>query len=441
MTRRHYAFIAAGLVFFALAALQGIVRPGAATRSQTRTLEDGHTLTLREYQYGANLSFGSPLERAADRFLPERLRRSLGLKSPWKLNNSDPALGLWFHYSGPPNQFGSQAQCSIADESGFFVQRTGSVSIRGADDGTGTSITLSFPALPRRSRTLRIKIGRRDAKWRWEELADYEIPNPAFGSGFPVWPAESLPASRAINDLEITLERLAFGTGSNRKFEAPKTGSDPVNGLAAFVVKQGGAVTTDWKPDGVEMADATGNEAGQGSWGGTWRGTTNFFQWSPTLWPDTGGMRFRFEFTRETKASFATNEIIEIKGIAVPASTNVTELNLVTNRLGHQIRIVGLAGKNGRFTGYDRIGGGNDLSLEVEVTPPLLDKQIDTIAAQDEAGDPVQHGGGSWSRTSGRYGFRINPGPDAKTVDITLAVHASVYAEFTVAPEVFLPAE
>jgi hypothetical protein len=438
MSNRRRGLIAFACLFLGLAVLQGVLsRPEAGLRQVT--LEDGHVLTLMRHDYGSDLVFGSVWEVYAERFLPASWRRSLGLKGPVKRRYSDPVLGLEFHYEGTEKQLGPTLQCSVGDETGFFGGRFNSVAMRGAPDGRGTTIHVVATVLPRRSRTLRIRVYRPDANWDWSEVGEFRIDNPAYGAGFPVWPASPLPVVLKTNDLEITLQRLAFGTGTDRRFVAARSNGENPNGLAAFLVREGGRPTQDWKPDGVEVTDATGNHLAQGSWGSTWRGLTNFFQWSPTLWSGPGGMRFRFEFTRETTAAFTDHERLEIKGLTLPSETGVTELNLITNRLGHRIRIAGIAGKKGRFAGYNRMGGG-ETTLQVEVEPPLLDKQIDVIAAVDEQGRPVRHGGGSWSRPSGRYAFSLRPDPSVKTVNLTLAVHESVYAEFVVTPEVLAPA-
>ncbi len=361
------------------------------------------------------------------------------MKAPIGFRNSDPALGVWLVYDGSNKQLGHSLEFRIGDDGEYYGGRSSQTMRREVDGPDRTVIGILIKSFPRRSRVVRVGVFQPNKSWRRELVAEFVIDNPVFGDPFPVWPSEVLPVARRTNGLEITLERMAFGADSSRKFVA---GGDVYRqeALAAFVVRTNGRLTKDWKPDGVFMTDATGNERKQSSWGSSWTGMTNMFHWSPTLWPDTGGIRFRFEFTRETTAAFATNELIKIAGIKIPAVTNVTELNLVTNLFGHSVRIVGVAGKDGHFKDYQRMGG-SEMTVQVEVKPPLLDKQIDILSAVDGQGRKVDCGGASWSRASGTYAFPVEPHNEARTVAVTLAVHESVFVNFVVAPEMLVPDE
>lgn len=426
-------------MFVGLAVIQVSVGLRPVAPSQMETLPDGHTLRLERVAYGTKLAFGSELKLFLATALPEWIRKKVGIIVPRKLHEGDPALAVWLIYDGSKRSLGHRLEYRIGDETGYFGDRNSGSQRREIGGTNQTLIGLVISTFPRRSREIRLGVFQPNKSWQRELVAEFVFDNPVYGTKFPIWPSEILPVARQTNGLEIALERLAFGADSSRRFRAGG-GIDRQEALAAFVVRTNGQVTKEWKPDGVFMTDATGNERKQSSWGNTWAGITNLFHWSPTLWPDTGGMRFLFEFTRESTAGFATNELIELKGLAIPGVTNVTELDLVTNVFGHSVRIVGIAGKDGRFPDYQRMGG-NEMTLQVEVKPPMLDKQIDILSAVDGQGRVVKCGSSTWSRDSGTYAFRIEPPNHARTVDIRLAVHESVYVNFVVNPELLVPDE
>ena len=150
------------------------------------------------------------------------------------------------------------------------------------------------------------------------------------------------------------------------------------------------------------------------------------------------GIKFNFEFSREKDAPFAPHELITLEGVKVSTGTNVTVLNLTTNILGHDVTIVGLFGERGKIAGHQR-SMSSGISLEVTADPPLLDKRLDLIVVGDDQGRDGREDGKSWSRSSGRYGIGVKIHNTAKAVDLTLAVHPSVFLDFTVAPEILKP--
>ena len=123
----------------------------------------------------------------------------------------------------------------------------------------------------------------------------------------------------------------------------------------------------------------------------------------------------------------------------MPATDQVTELNLSTNRLGHGIRVLGLSNGNGKFPGRTHSMGGNGMRLEVDVSPELTGKRMTVVSVRDDLGRKLDNRGGG--RSSESYSFNYQPKPDAKSLDITLVVQEVVTAEFLVKPEPFTPAK
>lgn len=438
MAKRKIGLICAAILFMGLVLVQVFVGGSSAANRQTVLLPSGRMLTLEKVDYGKVLESGNPLLNRLGNWLPKWANDKLGLKPRHKLHDGDPAVGVWMTFHGPAKEWPSNTKVKIGLDGG----ESGSLESHARRTEVGpeeTRVEVAFPVFPRRAGKLRVTIHQSDKSWNEFTAAEFVFASPVTET-FPVWTPESMPAVRKTNDLEVRLTRLAFGVSSQRNF-TPARADERSRAEAAFEILEHGKSTDKWIPDGVKMSDATGNERSQGSWGGKWRKGSYNFSWSPALWRDKGGMKFKFEMTRTPKGGFTTNELIVLKDVPVPQGTNVTRLDLVTNRLGHAVRIIGLAGANGKIqTSPHRFrSASSDPELFLEVTPPLLDKQLDLISVIDDQRRDGKSSGASWSRPSGTYELSLDYHNEAKTVDITLAVHRSFYVEFVVEPEILKP--
>jgi len=404
---------------------------------ETVVLPNGRTLTLEKIAYGKVLEGGNPLHNRLAKLLPKWMKDKMGLKNPVKLHDGDPAVGVWLTFHGPAKEWPNNSKIAIgldSDEGGRLESHIRRTELSPNE----TQIAVAFPIFPRRGGKLKVTLYQSKSGWKAPKAAEFVFDSPV-NETFPVWKAEPFPVVRRTNNLEIELTRLAFGLGNELKFRAAKEDERTKSG-ALFKIREDGEPTKRWIPDGVRMSDATGNERSQSSWGGQWQKDLYHFQWSPALWRDTGGMRFKFEMTRNPKAGFATNELLVIKGVRVPTGTNVTQLNIETNRLGHTIRIVALLGAKGKIKTAARMrSASSEPELFVEASPPLLDKQLDLISVVDDQGREGRSSGASWSRPQGTYDLSLDFHNEAKTLDLTLAVHRSHYVEFVVEPEILKP--
>ncbi len=446
MSKRKIGLICLVVVFLGLALLQVFTMGGGGVTMQTVVLPSGHMMTLEKVAYGKVLEDGNPLQNRLTKVLPKWAKDRLGIKDPRKLHDGDPALGVWLRFHGPQKDWPRNSRFKIGrdgDGPSGPEHRHSSPREVGADE---CEIAIAFPVFPRRGEKLKLTLFQSEKGWEPPKAAEFVLANPV-NETFPVWKAESLPAIRRTNNLEFELTRLAFGVGwigagnpLTMKFE-PAREAERVQAVAVFKIREDGKVSKQWGADGVQMQDATGNKQSQQNWGRINGYDTPGYFWSPTLWRDTGGMRFKFEMTRNPDAGFSTNEMIVLKDVPVPAKTNVTLLNIVTNRLGHTVHIHALLGVHAKYrpTPSQRINASSEPELYVEVKPPLLDKQLDLISVVDDEGRDGRSSGSIRSRPSGTYHLRLKYHNEAKTVDITLAVHRSHYVEYVVEPEILKP--
>ena len=141
---------------------------------------------------------------------------------------------------------------------------------------------------------------------------------------------------------------------------------------------------------------------------------------------------------RNQQAAFDPHELIEVKGVAIPALDEITPVNLLTNRLGSNVRVLGLTSGRGRFPGQ-QVSASSGISLVVEVSPDLKGKRLTLVSAQDNRGRVVERRG--WRRSNNSIGFQLAPAPEATSLDFTLALQEVVTGEFVVQPEAPGPAK
>ena len=266
-----------------------------------------------------------------------------------------------------------------------------------------------------------------------QRVAEFKMANPVRRK-YPEWTPSAAPAVVKQGDLEIRFLRLLVGVNHDDPPGAPRP--DGVSlARAEFAVTERGIPSAAWVPDGIEVRDATGNVARNRSSSASAGQGNAYIRWDAYLWPNEGAWQLRVEFMRKQKGSFGTNELVVIKGLAIPPVNGATEINLSTNRLGHTVRVLAL--RNGTSQLGSPPTGRIGAFLEVEVSPELERKRLTVVAITDDQGREVTMT--RWSRSGDLFAFGCGPKVDAKSLNFTLAVQEVVTAEFRVKPEAFSP--
>ena len=345
------------------------------------------------------------------------------------ITTPDPTIGLWFQLEGTTSE---NLRYEIVDDQGFPAEM---VITTGTSETEGTrAFRESRGSFPRRQESFLLRCLQREDEddFRSDHIvvAELEIDHPyqISATSSPGWKPGSLPQTTTVEDLEIEFIGLAAGVGPEMPFATEGAGKHP-GGVAQFRVREGGQPAAHWFADGVEMSDATGNSIKQNSWSHRHDEGVTSLLWNPTLWPDPEGWKMRFEFTRERDSEFSEAELIEIGPVAIPEDGTPTEVGQRFERLGHTVHVKQL---EARGSSTER------LQLEVEVFPPLLDKQLDLVRAVDQLANVLPSGSSSWSRDSGTYTFHLKKEEPSTEVTVTLVLHASVFVEFCAVPEVKL---
>lgn len=436
MSKRALGIFAAIMLFIGLVVLQvaSSMKPRAA---QVATLPDGSTLRLEAVSYGKEHFRPGVWWHPLARRLPADWQRKLKVDAGPAMSTREPSLGVWLSWDKSGATSSGWWDFGLVDEQGVEAPTRSTSNHSYSRSGQPEARGYAFTAFPRRGSSMILRVYQRDSRGGRQLAASFNLSNPARGN-YPEWRLVSAPASVKRGDLEISFKQLLVGVSYDTKPTAPKQGEEAW-ARADFDVKERGVRSDVWFPDGIEMEDATGNKLRQNSWSSGAQGGAAHLRWQPYLWPSEAAWKIRVEFLRNhEKAVFSTNELIVVAGLALPAVDGVTELNLSTNRLGHAVRVLGLAHGRGKFGNQNSRMSNVGVNLEVGVSPELgTSKRLTVLSVRDDQGRKVE--GRGHGRSDGSYSFGYEPKPDAMSLDFTLAVQEVVTAEFLVKPELFQP--
>lgn len=438
MNKRALGITAATLLFAGLVGLQ-VAQTAIPRASHAVTLPDGSTMQFVEATYGKEHfrpgEWWYPLARRLPMAWQSRLKMDTGAS----MTTSEPSLGVWLSWDKSGITAVGWWDFGLVDENGVEVPAN-SANYHGSSRTSGpTLLGRTFTAFPRRGGAITLRLYQRKSGGERELAASFEFANPVRDK-HPEWKPLTTPAIVRHGDLEIIFQHLRVGVSGDYEPRAPKPGEE-VWARADFLVKENGAPSELWFPDGIELADATGNKLRQNSWSSGVRGGAAHLRWRPYLWPSEAAWKIRVEFMRNhEKAVFSTNELVVVPGLALPTVDDITELNLSTNRLGHTVRVRGLTSGKGTFGDRHSRMSSTGVRIEVDVSPELgTGKRLTVVSVRDDQGRKVDSSGAGSG--GGSYSFSYQPEPDAKSLDFTLAVQEVVTAEFLVKPELFTQAK
>lgn len=434
LNKRALGIAAALLLFAALVALQ-VWRTPKPQLPPVAKLPDGSTLRLAKVSFGTAHFAPGPWWRPLAQRLPADWQRRFGVVTGPGLSTTTPSLGIWLEQERVGNH--SHWEFALVDEHGAEVTMTAASTHESSATGGPSLSGRAFTAFPRRGKMVLLRIYERAPAGGRTLQASFHFANPTPGP-HPEWRPQPPPARLRQGDLEITFKHLLVGANFDGKPRLPNPGEEPWARLE-FDIKEHGVASDVWFPDGIELADATGNKLRQNAWSSGVQGGAARLRWRPYLWPSEVAWKIRVEFMRNhEKAVFSRNELIVVTGLALPATDAVTELNLSTNRLGHTVRVLGLSSGKGKFSERHSSMSGPGIRIEVDVSPELgTGKRLSVLNVRDNQGRKVESRG--YGRSSSSYSFGYEPKPDVKRLDFTLAVQEVVIGEFVVKPVQFAP--
>lgn len=431
-------------------------------KSQTLLLADGSQLTLLKVTYGKNhvLQYGTGWGQLRDWFLV-RFRGATLPPRRATFNSADTnSVMLWLRHDPPPpwQDWPPFYFLTVADENDLEsrLKQSANVSInlraanatRSPSAGVASGSAIGGPSLitgrelpqhPRRAKVFKIRLYRSESGGSAVRVGELTIRNPASGK-FPTWPAETLPARRRTNELEITLLKLETGLTGKEVGHGPAGDGANSFSRATFTVKENGAPTEKWSVCGIRMSNAAGEVRPAGTYVSRWERAEHKVDFEGALWLEETAWKLEVDLART--GDFPADELWFIKGAPVPQPGDLEIMRAITNLHYVELEFLGVSGAK-TVLPADYAAIQPHANLHVRTPHPLDGVRLALVEVRDDQGRKLATQG-STARTSmgGRgntpremlHGFAIEIPEDAKSLDITLAATRIVSVEFLAKP-------
>lgn len=438
MNKRIWGIVIALILAIGLVMLPALRTPTLPLPPPVK-LPDGSTVRIVKVSYGTK-HFGPDVWwHSWARRLPRAAQDWIELPVALVMKTHEPSLAVWWSCENRFDDTRWGHGYGIEDEGGAEMPAAFGNNMRHSMSSSGGPYLCggAFAVFPRRGSMVTLHSYYRAPTGRNLLAASFKIPNPV-PHKYPEWQPQSLPAIATNGDVKIECQRLLVGVTRDDPPGVSRVG-DWHYARADFRVVEKDEASERWLPTSIEQSDATGNFLPQYFSRQGVRAGEAYLTWGHFLWPNESAWKIRVAFWRNLQAGFTTNELIVVKGLAVPAKDSVTLLNLVTNRLGHAVQVLGLSSGNGYIPDHSRIRISDPVRIQAVVPRGLPNKRLALVGVRDDQGRPVERL--EVSDKNGSFSFGCKPEPDAKSLDFTLAFHDTITVEFLVKPEQFDPAK
>jgi hypothetical protein len=292
--------------------------------------------------------------------------------------------------------------------------------------GTSTIEGYGFDSFPRRGRMITLRLYDRGAGGRnWDKptfAGEITFRNPAPSAAAP-WTPEPLPATKRVDDFDVTLKDVFANADWNRRRPLkPVTNAANASVFARLHFSRDGHRLDEWSSPKVELSDATGNHLSSSSWTGGLQEKDYELQFTATLWPDEKAWKMRFELSRLT--NFTSAELWTVRGLPLGATNLTNNAAFTANLQGVVVQFESVMPRSQYQTTHE---------LFVRVRPDRSDYRLTLVAVKDEIGRVPQQQGSSWG--GGEYKYSLGVHTNAQTLDVTVALHQSRYVEFLAQPK------
>jgi hypothetical protein len=289
----------------------------------------------------------------------------------------------------------------------------------------------------------------------------------------PAWGPETLPATRQLGDLSVTLdmvspaEETAPGSGKYKlmqvtggysswsRGQAPPSALRPAR-VAWFTVRQGGQPTAQWQIRDMNICDVAGHVTRNVAVQGQSTDQGQYFLWFLAPTPYGRACKLQAVLFRTDSASFTPDETWTVRNVPVPQAGAGKALSGTTTRQGVTLALMAVA-PAGRITyskgallkaeptkvpkGSTSTEGSLDQLLTVETDTPHVAVRVSgwtadhnlTLRATDDRGRKAEATGSQSSvddRGRGYWLLGFRPPSGARTLDLTVIVQKARIAEF-----------
>jgi hypothetical protein len=457
------------LVFFVLFIAGGFAwRVSQQPKPQTISLPDGSQLTLLKVTHGTNhvCRYGNRWQDLLYPILPQKLRTKFPPRVMTFPSGSGDTVMVWLRHDGgatstswPPPFY-----LAAADEKGLesglqhsaSLTRTlntinpattppvGAAPVRVSLVGGSSSQISGWEQreYPRRAARFEIRVYQEEAGGKVRPMGAFAVRNPRPGQ-VPNWTAETLPATRRTNELEITLTSLQTGLTGNETGQGPAGEGARSFSRATFQLKENGARTEKWSVCGISASNAAGEVRPGGSYGSHWLRGEHKLDFPSALWPEEPAWKLLVDFARTE--DFPSDDLWIIKDVKIPLRGELMEARAVTNLHHAELEFLGVSGAKAKLPdGYAGIRPNGNIHLR---TPhPMDGLRIVLVEARDDQGRKLEAKGSTARASMGgrgntpremQHGFAVEIPRDAKSLDITFAVTRVRRIEFLAKPVMF----
>jgi hypothetical protein len=411
-------------------------------------LPNGTTVRVLAVTYGTNHAIGSKIAGAAadlPMVFQNLLKRILGRNAvpAQSLTTPTPELVVWLDHqtnSASATAFmGGYFEAYLGDGSNFI---SGPAAMLSSFAISPNSESLQFGAFPRRDPRINLSIFYHDAMGKPHFCGHLSFANPQYRT-YPQWQAPTLPATKRVGDLEVTLRSVETGHGDGSTVRARRDGSTVVaydtdredgRNLTGLDLSLRPLKNTNevWQVAGVDVSDATGNSAHSMSM--SWSGNTAAFSFSPSLWPGEAAWKLKLEVKRTE--GFRAEEIFAFKNVPLGELDRTNTLAWTTNASGITLTLRDICR---RAPWTNNSWSSSQLSsVRFKHSALPAGTQVDLLWVVFDTGKTNRSESWSSSSNEREYDFRAIP-LEARTADIVFAVQQSRTVEFTVKPEVAKP--
>lgn len=398
----------------------------------TFRLSDGRIVTVRAVTYGTNHVFvdGPLWLRMVGRYVSRVTAARRGLLRH-SFASAEPCTLVWTEWrSSPYNRPPTFA--TVVDRHGIHSEPK-----QRAIGASGTTREIQAWQLqnyPRGERDIRLRVlglgffAGPDPPW----LGDLMIPNPSRRAA--LWHAPATPVSVTNQEAVVTLLSLRSGydppAALTNSFP-PLTQTVSVLAsatIAAFQVTERGRTNPAWSIRGLEARGSSGN----------WFRSSLFTAdedrllaaFGDVLWPDEPDWRLRGEFSRT--AGYAAGDLVTLTSVSGLRTNPPFTTNLQVEANGVLLKSLELRGTR-QVRRWVRGAYHPNSDLALEFTAPA-GMRVDLVRIADDRGREVRFGHLT-QPTPTRLEAGVELPYDIRTVDLTFAVHRSLFAEFLVRPD------
>lgn len=416
---------------------------------KTWKLPDSSVLSLAKVTYGTNhqVRYGTRWQDFLHPVLPAKLQAKFGAKLATHTSSSNSiVLWLWQRQTPPPGAgvfpglfLATPFQIATMDSNGLESDLLSSSNSRYRASAYSMISGWELKDYPRRSKTIGIKIYCSDAEGKLWPIGEFQIEN-KFQVKTGGWLAEALPATRATNGLELTLVKLETGITKKESGMGPAGGWAKSFSRAVFRMSDNGKQTDGWSVTCIKANAASGEVRPEGGNSSRWIRDEQHYAFEGPLWLEEPAWKLAVEISRTR--DFPVGELWTIKGVPIPETGKVAEINATTNIYGAEIVFQGISTAKAKLP-QEWARTPLYVNLHASNPIPMSDTKLWLVDVKADLGGKVKVVGDTWqSSTGGRgatlkelnHGFGIEIPEGAKSLDVTLAFSKSRYVEFLAKP-------